>query len=138
MTHAELVDRAVKWLRNHKRCSVVIREMRVIETQEQPDALGFKGQLSYVIECVASRKEFRADIWKPFRRIDKHGVGARRYYMAPAGLLKPSEIPNGWGLLEVSGRCVSSYPVRSDIFIYRDHRAEIAFLVSALRRRGKA
>jgi hypothetical protein len=100
MTHAELVARAEAWLRNHMRCRVVLCE-RSSAAGETPDAIGWRGSsYSILVECKVSRSDFRADLQKPWRRYWA-GMGCERYYMAPPGLLKPHEVPGGWGLLEV-------------------------------------
>ena len=66
-------------------------------------------------------------------------MGYKRYFMAPVGILKPAEIPKGWGLLEVYEKtprmnrrvCIA---VDSEAFHERNREAEIKYLVSAIRR----
>jgi len=59
-------------------------------------------------------------------------MGDRRYYAAPKGLLRPDEIPEGWGLLEFDGRSVTvSVPAAVQ---QADKRSEVAVLASVLRR----
>jgi hypothetical protein len=123
MTHEELVQRAGRWLRNsarikapiegHKhlgviRCGVVFTELVTWES-ETPDAIGWfnGGRGSILIEVKVSRADFRADANKVFREFPATGVGLYRYYMTPAGLLTPDELPDRWGLLEAKGRSVS-------------------------------
>ena len=67
-------------------------------------------------------------------------MGFERYFMAPVGLLEPSEILNGWSLLEVyekpphcRNRTVETAK-ESENFTERDSVAEVAYLVSAIRR----
>ena len=36
-----------------------------------------------------------------FGRKPEQGVGSERFYLAPPGLIKPLELPAGWGLLEL-------------------------------------
>ncbi len=97
MTHAELVERAERWLRNSRGCSVVVTRPCVMAL-ENPDALGFNASgFSTLVECKASRADFRRDKDKWHRR--GTGIGNRRYYLAPAGLVSADEVPDGWGLL---------------------------------------
>jgi hypothetical protein len=107
MTHAELVTRAERWLRNTARCGVVLTEAPGAPA-EIPDAIGWRdwGRTTFVVECKASRGDFLADRRKTFRSVGGLGLGRFRYYLAPKGLLKASEMPPGWGLLEVCGQHV--------------------------------
>jgi hypothetical protein len=103
MTHAKLVAMAVCWLRRY-RCGVVLSEQACV-SGEMPDAIGWKGRChSVVVECKASRPDFLADRAKPWRQNPETGVGAERYYLAPAGMISLDELPAGWGLLEARSR----------------------------------
>ena len=134
ITHDMLVEAAAAWLRS--RCSVVITEMAHLES-ETPDAIGWRSKTSILIECKASRADFLADRRKPFRRDPGAGMGAVRYYCAPAGMLKPEELPEGWGLLELrAGRLREAKQPAKKAF-QRRHIAEITLLLSALRRIGQ-
>lgn len=134
MTHAELVERAAKWLRNTRRCGVVLTEAG--GGWEIPDAIGWRvgGRFSVLVECKASRADFLRDAKKAHRlHGDTMGVGRERVYMAPAGMLRADEIPAGWGLVEIgpTGRAriivkPEPWPDASEI-AYR----EIGFLYSA-------
>lgn len=108
MTHAELVKRAERWLRNTRRCGVVICEAAA-QSGETPDAIGwrFGGKLSVLVECKASRADFLADKRKWCRKNGAtHSLGDERYYLAPAGIIKPEDLPERWGLLELSGKFI--------------------------------
>lgn len=99
-THDELVQRAGSWLRAHG-CTVVLLEPFTVRSHEQPDALGFRlGWWSIAIECKTSRDDFLRDKRK-ISRLNDTSVGQERYYLTPPKLLTPSELPEGWGLLEV-------------------------------------
>lgn len=103
MTHAEIVDRAAKWLRNTRRCGVVLTEAGG-GCMEIPDAIGWRigGRWSILVEVKVSRADFFRDAKKAQRiRGDLIGIGRERVYMTPAGLLSPEEIPPGWGLVEI-------------------------------------
>jgi len=58
--------------------------------------------------------------------------------MAPVGMLKPDEIPDGWGLLEVYEKTGNHRHVRTSKeptpFYERNLVNEIGYLVSAIRR----
>lgn len=102
MKHDELVERAARWLRNHHGCRVVITEP--VGQVEEPDAIGWRsGFVSVLVECKASRSDFFADQKKSFRYCGNLGMGMYRWYLTPPGLLKASELPDGWGLAEVRG-----------------------------------
>lgn len=70
---------------------------------EQPDVLGVNmyGE-SILVEVKVSRSDFLSDKKKPWRQ-DGKGIGDKRVYLTPKGLLKPEEIPYGWQLWEVHG-----------------------------------
>jgi hypothetical protein len=131
LTHSDLVKVAASWLK--RKCSVVLTEL--VTTGETADAIGWQGTNSTVIECKVSRSDFAADRNKVFRRESWMGVGMKRYYLTPKGLLSPSEIPEQWGLLEVwdCGVCVVR---ESERFKEVNGRHEIGMLLSALRRVG--
>ncbi|HXC43656.1 MAG TPA: hypothetical protein VNY51_09055 [Candidatus Dormibacteraeota bacterium] len=100
MTHAQLVEKAVYWLRRY-RCGVVLSE-QACASGEMPDAIGWKSAChSVLVECKVTRSDFLADRAKPFRLKPEHGVGCERFYLVPAGLLCREELPAGWGLLEL-------------------------------------
>lgn len=130
--HRALVSAAAVWLK--KKCSVVITDM-VSAAAETPDAIGFSSYRSFLIECKASRSDFRIDS-KKRSRSEGRGMGDVRFYLAPAGLLLPTEIPKGWGLLELK----EDGKIRQSI--EPDHReadkdAERTLLISAIRRIGQ-
>ena len=84
----------------------MLREV-VSGTCETPDAIGWRNGWSMLIECKVSRSDFQRDAQKYFRQADGlHGMGSFRWYMTPPGLLRMSEVPEGWGLLEVHTRSV--------------------------------
>ena len=139
--HKELVQRAFSYLKFSFGCGVVFKE-RVASVSETPDAIGFKHGFSYLIECKASRADFLSDKNKNFRKDPSQGMGYQRYYMSPVGMLEPSEIPEGWGLLEVyeipprqRNRTVNIAKESKRFFEgERNLAAEVSYLVSAIRR----
>jgi hypothetical protein len=99
MTHAQLVEKAVRWLRRY-RCGVVLSEQACL-SGEMPDAIGWKQAChSVLVECKLTRGDFLADREKPFRKKPEKGVGSERFYLTPPALIKIEELPVGWGLLE--------------------------------------
>src|SRR5260370_33864014 len=96
---------AVVWLRRC-RWGVVLSEQGCVGG-EMPDAIGWKKVChSVLVESKVSRADFLADRDKPFRLKPEIGVGCERYYLAPRGLIRPEELPAGWGLLEAGGRAL--------------------------------
>lgn len=134
MTHAHLVDKAVRWLRTY-RCGVVLSE-QACASGEMPDAIGWKqASHSVLVECKISRADFLADRDKPFRQKPERGVGSERFYLTPPDLIKLEELPAGWGLLEQRrGRIemlqMSSKNLRTAV----GFRYEMNLLLSSLRR----
>jgi hypothetical protein len=98
VTHEQLVKAGKIWLLNTKRCRVVATEL-VTGVQEQPDIIGWQNFKSFMIECKVSRSDFFADA-KKSHRLPKCGMGEMRWYLTPRGLVKPEEVPDGWGLIE--------------------------------------
>ena len=134
MTHAQLVEISVKWLRSY-RCGVVLSE-QACASGEMPDAIGWKrASHSVVIECKVSRADFLADREKPFRCKPEIGLGCERFYMAPAGLLRPEELPAGWGLLEYHNRMVKMVRESAkDLRKAAGFRYEMNLLLASVRR----
>ncbi len=132
-THDELVTRAVSWLQGRGGCTFAFSEFRTGASWEIPDAIGFTAFSSIVIEVKTSRADFLKDRKKPFRNGLQTGMGLKRYFMAPRGLIEPGELPEGWGLLSVHKRNVR-IEKRSAAFTDRNYHGEVGFLVSMLRR----
>jgi hypothetical protein len=134
MTHALLVRKAVEWLRRY-RCGVVLSEQACI-SGEMPDAIGWKRAChSVLVECKISRTDFLADRIKPFRQQPKLGVGSERFYLAPRGLIRLDELPQGWGLLEYHNRAVQMFKAsRKNLRSDEGFRCEMNLLLASLRR----
>ena len=133
MTHDDLIRIGKKWLIKARSCQVVLSETRA-QSGEVPDIIGWRGQLSILIECKASKADFRRDKDKWFRASGP-GIGQQRYFMAPKGIIPVSEIPDGWGLLEVTGNTVKTTK-KLDLLFFDERIAssEVPMLVAALRR----
>jgi hypothetical protein len=134
MTHAQLVERAVAWLRRY-RCVVVLSEQACV-SGEVPDAIGWKGKChSVLMECKLTRADFLADREKPFRQESGLGMGAERFYFAPARVISVDELPAGWGLLEYRRRTVEMVRrSRKDLRRDQGFRHEMNLLLASLRR----
>lgn len=134
MTHAQLVQHAVRWLRRY-RCGVVLSEQACI-SGEMPDAIGWKRAChSVLVECKASRADFLADRGKPFRKDAGMALGCERYYLAPAKLIRKEELPIGWGLLEIRDREIEvSQPSEKNLRTQSGFRYEMNLLLASLRR----
>jgi hypothetical protein len=134
MTHAQLVERAVRWLRGY-RCGVVLSEQACI-SGEMPDAIGWKRAChSVLVECKVTRADFLADRAKPFRLKPGKGVGSERFYITPPGLVKMEELPAGWGLLEYGrGRVEMLQASAKNLRTTVGFRYEMNLLLASLRR----
>lgn len=131
MTHQELVCAAAMWLK--MRCAVVITEL--VTTGETPDAIGWQGTHSILIECKVSKADFLADQKKMFRRSPEFGIGQHRYYLTPVGLLSVDDLQLKWGLLELTESGIRMVR-QSDHFEEVNSRHEMRLLLSTLRRIG--
>ena len=134
MTHAQLVERAVRWLRAY-RCGVVLSEQACV-SGEMPDAIGWKrASHSVLVECKVTRADFLADRGKPFRAKPEQGVGSERFYLTPPGLVKVEELPVGWGLLELRrGRVEIVHPSAKNLRTAKGFGYEMNLLLASLRR----
>jgi hypothetical protein len=134
MTHVQLVERAVRWLRAY-RCGVVLSEQSCV-SGEMPDAIGWKQAChSVLVECKVTRADFLADRAKPFRQKPDKGVGSERFYLTTPELVKTEELPSGWGLLELRrGRVEMIHPSGKNLRTATGFRYEMNLLLASLRR----
>jgi len=134
MTHAQLVSKAVHWLR-HYRCGVVLSEQACV-SGEMPDAIGWKRAChSVLVECKVTRSDFLADRAKPFRLKPEQGVGCERFYLVPAGLVRREELPVGWGLLEVrQNKIETTQTSAKNLRTAAGFKYEMNLLLASLRR----
>jgi hypothetical protein len=103
-THADLVALGAKWLRKQG-FPVVATELVAAGCKEFPDVIGFRSICSAVVEAKSSRADFLADKAKPHRS-DGTGMGLYRFFLTPAGVAQPDEVPARWGLLHAEGQRV--------------------------------
>jgi hypothetical protein len=113
--HAELVERAARWLHNSQKHSVVLVEINSTGN-ECPDVIGWRGGFSTLVECKASRADFFADRKKVFRAHPEVGMGEHRWYCAPPGLLAVGDLPDGWGLVEPLARSMRVVRAPTKVF----------------------
>jgi hypothetical protein len=134
MTHIQLVEKAVHWLRRY-RCGVVLSEQACV-SGEMPDAIGWKRAChSVLVECKVTRSDFLADRAKPFRIKPEQGVGCERFYLIPCGLVREEELPAGWGLLELGrGQIETTRPSAKNLRSASGFRCEMNLLLASLRR----
>jgi len=146
-THDELVKRAGQWLKSFG-CSVALMELVASTTSgEIPDAIGWKGGHSVLIECKTNRSDFLSDKRKRFRRFPDTGMGCYRLYLCPPDVIKVKDLPDGWGLLYTNGKRIKRivapkgnyFPHDGDVkpFYDRSLLNEVSMLVSALRRKDQ-
>ncbi len=135
MTHNDLVEKARLWLKSIN-CNIVVSGIQKVN--EIPDAIGWKGNFSFLIECKVSRSDFLKDKNKFFRRHEYMGMGRVRIYMCPYGLIKPEEVPEKWGLIWVSRKGMIAkrkklfkgiYPTKEFIFDQINYLEEISLLL---------
>lgn len=123
MTHAELCRLTAE--RFVKKTWLALWEYQSYASAEFPDVLTFSGSGTALYEIKMSRADFLADakkdarrkwkpkgywsrygdepaVWMPQRPelyyIQKPHLGTIRYFVCEAGLIKPEELPEGWGL----------------------------------------
>ena len=63
-----------------------------------------------------------------------------RYYLAPKGVIKPEELPEGWGLLEWDGTIIRGQfhieKITSPMQIFPPSQGDLHIIGSLLRREG--
>jgi hypothetical protein len=134
MTHSQLVQKAVAWLRAY-RCGVILSEQACL-SGEMPDAIGWKRPChSVLVECKVSRADFLADREKPFRRKQELGMGCERFYLTPPNMLAPEELPARWGLLECHHRQIKlRLPSAKNLRTETGFKYEMNLVLASLRR----
>lgn len=129
LTHDDLVEKARKKL--IQIYPIVITEL-VSASPEQPDAIGFGYWGTTLIECKISKSDFYSDKNKSFRKTPELGMGDFRYYLTPANLLNPMNLPPKWGLYEVRGSRI--FTIKKAEKMQANKHGEQMILISAIRR----
>lgn len=113
----------------------------VVYGAENTDVWGYccGDSSSAVIEVKTSHSDFLADkkkFWRSQKAEDMEmQAGMRRWYLCPEGVIKPEELPEGWGLLWWDGKKIK-HIVPPTIFHKNTSRADMIILTSILRREG--
>lgn len=139
--HDELCMRAARFLKKNG-FGVVFddRYQALTESNEKPDAMGFRNGVSCLIEVKVSRSDFLADKRKRFRSTPELGMGDWRFYMCPPNLISVEELPEGWGLLYAHEKIikkVKGFPLNTQWSkkpFQSAKQSECDFLYGALRR----
>ncbi|QZI90544.1 hypothetical protein MYOV003v1_p0220 [Vibrio phage 207E48.1] len=117
LTHDYLNELTAKWCVNNMNAGLVFVEHKTATSREIPDVLMFRdgGRTTVCFEIKATRSDFLSDKNKPHRINPEQGVGDYRLYVAPVGVIKKSDLPPKWGLLEVtaSGRFKKTHVPRN-------------------------
>lgn len=133
ITHKDGVKLAGRWLFRHH--PIVVTELS--NTGEEPDAIGWRAGHATLVEVKISLADFYSDRKKSFRQNPEHGIGTKRYFLTPRGLLNPERQElHGWGLLETDGRRI--FKIKSSTIFNANHIHEKNILASCLRRIGQS
>ena len=102
MTHRELCKLAArhlqkKGIKRNGKCQYVVCELE--RAGECPDAFGFGGSHSQLVEVKVSRSDFLSDKKKSWRKNPELGIGEYRSYLCPSGVIGKEDLPEKWGLL---------------------------------------
>lgn len=134
MKHIEAIGYVAKYLGEERGFRVVLSEPRVVGLAEEPDVLAFKRHRSTLVEIKVSRADFLADKRKAFREQAAAGVGSLRLYAAPTGMILPADLPERWGLLEITPKGKVSLVVEPRSFAVWNRDGETAMLACAYER----
>ncbi len=136
MTHRELCFKASKYLRYKglqpfHRCQYVVCELERVG--ESPDAFGWGGSTTQLIEVKVLRSDFLSDKRKHWRNIPEYGIGRYRSYLCPENLIKEKDLPDKWGLLFINNKGKIVEVVKPEIQEC-NHQEEMNLITSILRR----
>lgn len=102
--HDVLLGHTITWCRGQGH-QIILAEMpagRII-----PDALTWVSPsrpVCTLFEVKVSRSDYLADRKKPIHKCPLEYPGQLRYYVTPPGMVKPDELPERWGLIEVGAK----------------------------------
>lgn len=143
VTHSELIKISARWLRRKNEnikvpnCSLILEDqVTTCSSGEVPDVLGFNYLTSVMIEVKVSRADFLRDKKKIFRVKPEMGMGKLRFFCAPKGIIKVSEVPEKWGLLELNDDKKIDL-IKNATPQEADHSCEVTMLLSKIRRMDK-
>ncbi len=110
--------------------NIVAVELNVTGT-ENPDVWGYDGNSTVLIEVKVSHSDFLADQKKYWRNVEpEYTAGNRRWYLCPEGVIKPEELPEGWGLLYWDGKRIM--PVVAPVKRSQGCHADLRILYSLM------
>ena len=69
---------------------------------------------TWALEIKVSREDFLAELAEPSKRDPAIAISNRFAFVAPVGLIKPEELPEGAGLIEIISSSEAQLTVRSD------------------------
>lgn len=105
ISHSEGCQIAARYAKTQMNCGIVFVEPNPQLNSESPDAIGFRpGGCSILFEVKVTRSDFTSDKRKPHRIDREKGMGDYRFYACPEGMIKPEELPLGWGLFYFTPR----------------------------------
>lgn len=138
LTHRRLCVKAAKHIRSKgiqpfHRCTYSVCELERIG--ECPDAFGWGGNATQLIEVKVSRSDFLSDKKKYWRKYPHYGLGKYRSYLCPTGVIKENDLPARWGLLYADEKGKIAVIVRPEIQEC-NHIEEMNLLSSIFRREG--
>lgn len=138
MTHRELCKLAARHLRKkgikrNGKCQYVVCELAL--AGESPDAFGFGGSYTQLIEVKISRADFLSDKKKFWREKPDLGIGTYRSYLCPHGIINKEDLPEKWGLLWVD-EDENIIEIVSPQAQECNHFCEMQLAASLLRRNG--
>lgn len=138
ITHRSLCLKGAKYLRSSGIHHFHRAQYSVCELErcgECPDAFGWGGSSTQLIEAKISRGDFLSDKNKIWRQRPEYGLGRYRSYICPTGLISTDELPYNWGLLYIDDKgkiteIKEAFPQECN------HIEEINLITSILRREG--
>jgi len=160
ITHYDLCQKTAEWAMKKFLGDLCIYEYQSYASAEHPDVLLFKAEKTKLFEVKVSLADFKKDpkkeartIWKTpwywsrstsedklqfklrapelYYREAPH-LGVLRYYVCPAGLIQPEDLPTGWGLYWVKNG--KFFKKHSSARWRRDLHTELALAVHASRK----
>jgi len=132
--HDKLVDRAARWLKYKQRCRPIFAEMATA-AGSAPDAIGWFYGASRLVEVKVSRSDFFRDRTKLSFIHPGYAMGRKRWYLTPPELIRPEDLPEGWGLLWAEGTAIREVVEAPERLLEpTTQEQEMLMLSSAIRR----
>ncbi|UFD98144.1 hypothetical protein [Vibrio phage BX-1] len=132
--HTALCHFMGEYAKKKMNAGLVFVEHKTMMTHQIPDVLIYRQTCTIELEIKVNRADFLADQKKPHRMDPSKGVGDYRFYVAPKGMIKVEELPEHWGLLEVSGKRVYKTHVPPSFQCLYGNRE---YLMSAIKQQWK-